>query len=592
MLDKFRHPTVQRIALLIYVVCLVSLIFVYFVISGMAVPYSVYMQGPEALETGRPNAVRGMLMDALNGQPVERVKNAWIHVEDDKGKRILSERVSPKPGGLIHAQLEPPHTTSPGNYQLVISAKIGIDDPIFESRAPIEVKPPSHPHPEVWNAQTKRMPAKELERTRLGLIDGSGPVRIDIVPEEPILVRGLPGSVFLRTTVRATGEPIACELRLAEKKGLLESGKLPDKVRTNHFGFAEIKFAPTTTHHWVIASDCVPEGTALPAEEPEEGEPLDQKEAEPDGLVVMNEDPGGAAVNKSRVQIGTAPAQLALVSQHPWIHPGHSAAVATHSLFRDGSVLVDLYRGDRWVWSGSFGLAQHRGGGMIDVPAADVSGEQPEVYSARVFSDIYVQGNAWDAVNLIALESDGEEDVRAGILAVAKKHASQPEQDPERGAYYKWLAASPDVLATARSKELRAVLELLLLEIPAHRTTPAVILNSLDRDQKELAAWKDGIRDQLLGAITLAILIGLALLIMVVMWGIQQARYKQRLLHEVELELAEQDLSDIEGGFVSEAEVLREGKLARAMAIFQGAVVVGTLMLFAASILLILKFMM
>ena len=133
---------------------------------------------------------------------------------------------------------------------------------------------------------------------------------------------------------------------------------------------------------------------------------------------------------------------------------------------------------------------------------------------------------------------------------------------------------------------------MLLLEIPAHRTTPAVILNSLDRDQKELAAWKDGIRDQLLGAITLAILIGLALLIMVVMWGIQQARYKQRLLHEVELELAEQDLSDIEGGFVSEAEVLREGKLARAMAIFQGAVVVGTLMLFAASILLILKFMM
>ena len=147
-------------------------------------------------------------------------------------------------------------------------------------------------------------------------------------------------------------------------------------------------------------------------------------------------------------------------------------------------------------------------------------------------------------------------------------------------------------MTTSNSKQRRALLEMLLLEIPIHRVSPAVVLNSLDRDQKELAAWKNGIRDQLLGAIALAILIGLALLIMAVMWGIQQARYKQKLLHEVELELAEQDLSDIEGGFVSEAEIVREGKLARAMAIFQGAVVVGTLILFAASILLILKFMM
>lgn len=586
MLDKIRHPTVQRVALVIYVTCLVSLIFVYFVISGMAVPYSVYMQGPATLEAGSPNAVRGMLMDAMNGQTIHRVESATLSLEDQQGKTIFEQSVSPGAGGLIHAQIEPPAATPPGEYQLVLDSKIIVGDPRFTSRAPIKITAPKNPHPEVWPEQTKRMPAQELERTRLGLIDGSGPVRIDIIPEEPILVRGLPGEVFLRTTVRATGEPIACALRLAEKKGLLESGELPDTVKTDAFGLAKVKFAPTTTHHWVIASDCLPEGQA-----PSEGETSPKQPMETiEDLVVTNQEI--QAINKSRVQIGTAPAQLALVAQHPWVHPGRDAAVATHSLFRDGSVLVDLYRGGRWVWAGSFGLDKHRGGGLIAVPSSSDSNEGPDVYSAKVFSDIYVQGNAWDAVNLIGLETDGEEHVREALLALAKKHSAQPDADPERNRYMRWLAGSPDLLTTSNSKQRRALLEMLLLEIPIHRVSPAVVLNSLDRDQKELAAWKNGIRDQLLGAIALAILIGLALLIMAVMWGIQQARYKQKLLHEVELELAEQDLSDIEGGFVSEAEIVREGKLARAMAIFQGAVVVGTLILFAASILLILKFMM
>jgi|GEM_PF-5220238 len=587
MLDKVRHPTVQRVALVTYVTCLVSLIFVYFVISGMAVPYSVYMQGPATLEAGTPNAIRGMLMDAMNGQTVYRVESAKLSLEDEDGETILEKSITPGAGGLIHTQLEPAADTPPGEYQLVIDSKIILDEPRFKSRAPVRIKAPEVPHPKVWHEQKKRMPAQELERTRLGLIDGSGPVRIDIIPREPILVRGLPGEVFLRTTVRDTGEPISCSLRLAEKKGLLESGSLPDAVKTDAFGLAKIRFAPTTTHHWVLASDCLPEGHALAKEEIPQGDDIEEIE----DVVVVNKGEV-QAINKSRVQIGTAPAQLALVAQHPWVHPGRDAVVATHSLFRDGSVLVDLYRGDRWVWAGSFGLDKHRGGGLISVPPVRDGNDGPDVYSAKVFSDIYVQGNAWDAVNLIGLETDGEEHVREALLALAKKHSEQPGADPERNRYMQWLAGSPDLLTTASGKQQKALLEMLLLEIPVHRQAPAVVLNSLDRDQKELAAWKNGIRDQLLGAIALAILIGLALLIMVVMWGIQQAQYKQRLLHEVELELAEQDLSDIEDGFVSEAEILREGKLARAMAIFQGVIVVGTLILFAASILLILRFMM
>ncbi|CAN0566155.1 unnamed protein product, partial [Laminaria digitata] len=273
--------------------------------------------------------------------------------------------------------------TKPGQYYLVLRAKVSLEDPLFVSRTPITLVAPKEPSLQ-FPARTERMPSQEAERTRLGLIDGSGPVRIDVVPPEPVLVRGLPGEVFIRTTSRESGEPLACDVRLAEVKGLLERGSLPRKVRTNALGIARVTMAPTTTHHWVVESDCKPAGYTPPADTPKEDAPL--VEEGDDARVLIGEVP---ALNRARLQIGTAPAQLSLKSQYPWLHPGHDATVGAHSLFRSGAVFVNLYREGHWIWSGSFGLRSHQGGGHVSMPSLPPPVEGA-VYTVRGFSDLYV----------------------------------------------------------------------------------------------------------------------------------------------------------------------------------------------------------
>ncbi|CAN0580628.1 unnamed protein product, partial [Laminaria digitata] len=228
-----------------------------------------------------------------------------------------------------------------------------------------------------------------------------------------------------------------------------------------------------------------------------------------------------------------------------------------------------------------------QGGGHVAVPSLPPPVEGA-VYTVRGFSDLYVSGRAWDGVHQYSVPSDDDESLERAIVELARRHASQDEVDPERRAYFEHLAKNPVELTAASRKSKRRLLKMLLLEIPEHFTPPATLLNSFDRDKKELAAWKDEIRNQLMAVIVLAILVGLAILTLLVLWGIQQARYKQRLLHEVDLELATQDLSEHgEEFFAHDALATQKGKIARAMAFFQGAVVFGTLILFAVSILLI-----
>ena len=574
MLKILQNQRVRRIALGVYIACLSGLIFVFFVISNMAVPYSLYLQGPQDFVPGASHGLRGNLMNALNGNTLGRVSEATLTLEDERHTSLAQTSIRPGPGGHIHAQWTLPATIEPGPYTLVSRVVTSPGEPMFEARARVTLKaaPPAEPS---WLPRTERMPLQERERTRLGRIEGSGPLAAHLSPAEPVLVRGLPGEVYV-LTAQASGEPMPCRVYLPQTKGLLEGGSLPESVRTNTFGIARLRLSPTTTHHWHLESDCAPQGFKTP---------------EPD-VLVLKEGEQPPRLNRSRHQLGTAPAQLSLQTRQPWVAGGAELMAGAQSLLREGPVFVDLYDEERWIWSGAFGLSNHTGAISVPLPAV---GDDARVYRIQATSDVYAQGRAWDVEHVLALPAaSSEASMDRAILALAARHAAtSSKEEGVWAAYFGWLAAHPGALAVAEPAQKHALLRMLLHHIPAHRTAPAVLINSLDDDQRALETWQKQVRTQLLVLIAFALLIGFALLMLVVIWGIQQARYKQQLLHDVDMELAEQDLSGLDGAlFDADAKSLRDGQLARAMAFFQGAVVLGTLVLFAASIMVMLKFMM
>lgn len=578
MRELMKSRAVQRGALILYVLSLAGVIFVYFVVSAMEIPYSVYLQGSPELVRGEPNAVRGMLMNAQNGRILGRVAGVSLGLERD-GVFTELATPSPGPGGVMHAQLIPPTSLAVGEYDLVLRATISMSEPVFESRAPVEVIAPPKPARGEWPAHVERMPEVERERTRLGLLDGDGPVRIDVIPERPVLARGLPGEVFLRATDRVTGEPLACEIVFDEVKGLLEQGEPPRRVRTDATGLARVRFAPTTTHHWELSTRC--------------GEPLDEPPPAEEGgssddVAEEVEDPRPRS--EARVQLGTAPSQLTLKMREPMAMPGAGVDGLVRSLFREGGLYADLYRDGRWVWAGSFGLRDNAGGVRLDVPEGLGEGGY-SLYRVQISNDIYFQGNAWDVRHLMSGSSVTDASIDAAIERVVARHLEQPGLDEERAAYLRFLEREPARWRALPSRARLRMLAALLRDVPTHFEFPPAVMNSLDRDQRELDAWKQGVRDQLMIIAALVALVGVLVLTLAVLAGVQQALRRQELYHQVELELAEQDLPDLDE-HIDAAAVLRDGKIARAMAVVQGGVVFGTLIIFIVGVLLMMRYLM
>ena len=611
MREWLRHPLTWRISLGAYLVCLVGLILAYFAISLQHVRWAVYMQAPEVLVRGAPNASRGLLMSAETGQIVARVHAASLHLARGGQTWHLAD-VAPGPSGAIHTQLVPPPELEPGDdYELVFRARVAAGDDPFEARAPITLAAAPPDAGSDWPARVERMPEKERARTYLGYVRGEGPVRVDVIPAQPVLPRGLPGRVWLRTVDRATGAPRACTIHFDNVHGSLDHGELPAQVTTDELGLTSLEASLATTHQWKLRAVCGEEldaqiGDLLEEEAPDEEdtsapEPESADADDADDTDDADAEPGEPEAppgSRATIQVGTAATQLSVRTREALAGPGEDVELGVYTLFARGGFYVDLYQDDRWVWAGSFGVRGGRGGGRLELPEELVGARDAQVYRAQVFHDIYMPGAAWDVAHIASAPADGADAdaaLDAAILRLLERHAAQPERDEERARGVDWLRTEPGQSSWrgADGEQRRALLAALLAEIPSHHDRPPALLNSRDADERALEAWKDQVREDLLALIALALLVGVGVLALVVMWGVQQARRRQQLYQEVDLELASQELSEIEGvAEVDEAAVHRSGRLARAMALIQGAVIVGTLVVFAASLVLMLRLLM
>jgi hypothetical protein len=570
------RPWVWRGALGVYVACLVGLIVAYLTVASMQVRVSAYVLGGATWTAGAPNAVRGTLMDPLSGRrwhdatglELRLLTPAQAEQTPLAGPPVGVLLATPQVEGaaLFHAQVRP--EVAPGDYVLALRALAGPDAELFEARSPVRVEAPGGPELGPWPAQTSRREESHA-RDVLGVLDSKGPVRIDVLPTRPELPRGLPGEVWLRTTERATGKPLPCVIDFDEVSGLSEGAGPPSRVETGRLGLGRVRWSPSLAYTWELSTGCLPA----------------PQEAAPEGEVAAEAPPTRSAAT---IHIATVASQTSLVAG---VRASRSLEGGLQSLHDEGGFFIDVFVGDRWAHAKAFGMSP--GGSGWGAPAPEVEGV--EVVRVQTSLDLFVRGNAWDVSHVVARgpgvsEQDalerGWELLTARHLASARERAGEgaTEGDLERVRYWEYLTSDEGraLWATIRPEVKPVAVRAMLAAIPPRYVSPEALINSQRADDEAMAAWREEAREQLIAVIALAMLLGVLALGAIVARGIADAKVRQAMLEEIDLDWDD----DGEG-----ADVREIGRRAGLSSAIQGFVVFGTIVLFALSLLMLLRFL-
>ncbi len=578
LIQKLRHPVVIRTSIALYILCLCSVIFVYFVISAMQVPTAIYLHGSKDISLNQPLILRGHVIDAQNGRKLGNLHSIKAALKQhDKITPLGSPDVHPS--GEMLAIFDIPDAIEPNtDTELLIEIRRAVDAPLFESSTPLNIKQSPENSPTEWPTQQQRRPQKEgASLPKLGAVSSDGVVSIDILESHPVLGTGLPSGVTLRTSHATSGQPLPCDVTFVTTKGIVEeSGSpIPATLTTDALGLAHIELTPVTLQSWELEAHCKNPDSKKQNNTPEQGD---------------NTEP---LTGSARIQLDVASSQINLQKRTPrtLLPPEQPGELRTnlHSIHKQGPVFVDLYHQHQWMWAGSYGYKNYAGG--VSVPIKDT---RPGLHRAQIYLDVYHSAFVWDSIYLWrphTLQGDNTTPLEQAIDELLALHLKHTKNDKNKLFFKHLNGTNPSLWRSASSKSQWQLYHALLQGLPLDFTSSDVLLNSFDEDQRELDAWKKSIRQDLLAVIAAALITGVAMLLLVVMWGIEQAQKRQRLYDEVEAELS--DLDDDEAH--SPEAMLARQRRARATKLMlwvQGVVLVGTLIVFAACIWMLMRYMM
>jgi hypothetical protein len=568
--QKLTRPGFRHTAIALYVVCLVGLIVGFVSVSLLQVEHAAYIQASPTLEKGRPNAMRGVVLHAPTGRFMTR---ASIEVELADGTYEGEESLEAlwlgrtesiaqgqtERSGHMHLTADVPEGWEAGDYALVMQAD-GQAVENFRTGAPVAVAERSVDKA-YWPERIDRLPKDDRSRES-AVVESEGPVKIDLLPLDGRVSRGLKGELFLRTTNRETGEPISTPVDFSKVEGLGTDG-LPDSVQTDELGLARIELTAITDQTWTLHSSAA-----------------DHLENHPDEASAYDDLKNRS--NRAKLHVTTVPTQVSLEMSDVVAVAGESADGVVSSLFKSGGLMVDLYNGDDWVQAAAFGIRPDQSGIRVRVPSIERRGP---LYRVQVYKNFFDQGGAWDVEYLVAADGHSLADYQQAAQTLAAHIADQMD-DP----YFARLAAS-DTFAMATDKaKLRRWIEAMLEAVPRHFDAPPILINSQKADRDKLDKWKKDVKADLIALTAIALLIGLAVLGWLVTLGIQSYRHQNRMLRDVEFEMS----LDAHGETTSDEEALAldksisEGNFVAGLQIF---IVVATLVLFTLGILLLLSYL-
>src|SRR5690554_125116 len=572
--DKLSGPRVRIVAIALYVLCVAGLIMAYLAVSLRHVDYAAYMRAQPEAAPGQPVAMRGLVLDAHRAVALRRGEVRFRLVEassedasweDASWEDATAEKM---PAGVdwARAQIQPdgyfqlraplPAGIKAGDYRLVMLAKLqperasSAGDASFVTDAPFRVLSPRE-EVEYWPEATERRIADKNEASG-GIRTSEGPIEIAIWPADGQVARGLESRVYIRTTRRESGEPVATRLYVEQTHGMSET-TAPATIQTDALGLASVPIHAVTDLVWELSTGAY--------EDKNDDEDEDEK------------------VSRAKLVLSTVPSQVSLRMTDPLAVAGRSAQGAVHSLFQDGGLMVDLYAAERWVDAKIFGISQKGGGIQVDIPKTDAPPLQ--LYRVQVYRSIYGVENAWDIDYLVGAPDDTLADYQRAARALAE-HLLAHTDDP----YFTQILASNAFELSTRKGELRGWIQAMTEVLPRHLDVAPALINSREASIEALKAETDAIQKKLKLLTTIALLIGLAFVSYWVLLGVGSHREQGRLLQDVDLEMS--DASQVESR--DEAELLRSiqrENITLGVLVF---VVVGTLSLFVLGLLMLLSY--
>ncbi len=578
MIDRlralYRHPWSRRAVLGVYVALLFATIAVYIGLSTLDVHTAGYFRGASELERGRPNAVRGVILNARTGKFRREVEVAfWLRERGSGGEsgdeweahdvpppgslgRDPLAEARPGPGGLVHTVLQVPEAVEAGDYELVVRADgPGID--AFSAATPVTVAAASD-EIERWLPAVSRVsdPERRQEVADGPVVDRQGDLAVDLLPPDGEAPRGLPTEMHLVTYDAETGEPVEAAVTFEETEGLGQWGQtadLPDRVETDAMGVAPVSVEAAGGQEWTVS-----------AEELGGGDTSELRRGE------------------ATFEIHTVASQLSLSLERPYVGPRGRLRGRVYTLFVGDELLVDLYRGAEWLMPTSFALEGRSG--RFEFEPTGVEPSEEWLYRLQLSRDFYGAGEAWDAAHLVALEEVDESALREALGRTAELVAGHRDESP----YFRYVAEGGTISQIAATRtQLEGWLTAYLEALPRHFARPGTLFNTQERDRERLEAWADELQSDLLIVIVIAFVGGFAVLAYVIVVGVRRTREHDRQLRAVDDELAVGEAENGEGVEPESGGGLGE----RLQAVLLGLVGVATLVMFALGLILLLSYM-
>lgn len=633
-----RNRWVRRAALGTYVLILLGLTGAYIGISRMQVETAVYLKGDATLSTDHDNPVRGTVLHAPTGRERTDIKLHLhlvprdgdapardIHAATDASGQRSAERyartlkraetdgavvahwsVDPDASGLIEAALPPPTDAEPGPHWLYAELT-GDEVDTFVARRALRVEDRSFDDIEAVPPRSYR-----VERDRKRAVDDgsvakqSGPIAIDVVPQDGVVPRGLNSSVLVRTYRAETGEPVRATVRFesVEASAGRAAGREPNyqAVDTNRHGLATIDVQAVGDQRWNLV--------AVP-KDPTSFTTEDTDRAASSGGSTDDADTSDAEQTPGRstatIQLITVTSQTSFSLKSDVVEAGadtsrSSRAVVgeTASLFRRGRMFGDLYYGDVWIGATSGSFQKYTSRLEWVVPTVT----SPRLFRAQVHRDMYVPASAWDSRYVAALPDRNPETLVDTIERVYQRGMEEDVITSETAATYhqyivdrtdEWRETSPPP-----RRELLALLEAGLRSLPRGFTAAPTLFNTRQADRKALEERIAEAQSDLMVFTAIVLLIALLGIGAVVVHEVRKRRQHADEMRAVDVEIqsAAAELAKTEG---DSAEATTEPDAAAELDLpsvrsswlesLLTVVTLATFVLFAVGLLLVLSYM-
>lgn len=535
-------PAVWRLATVLYVLVMAGLFCAYVVVSLWDVETFVYIQGPQHLRQDRPNAVRGVIMNAQTGRvrkAVDRVDIGFQRVRKGSTLEATTTLLAPKTltlgqGGYIHNVL---HLEEMPQGEAWFAMKIAVDEGAqpFVSRSRVHVMGAEQALEPV--AETSRRNDNEQTSSRHGVYDAKGVITLEVIPKKPELARGLPARFYLAAHAQ-DGTPATCTIKMTQKYGYMGKAILKT-VRTSTLGLAQVNLTAGLSQGWDLSATC----------------------------------DGADAPSTAKLHIETVAAQLSLSPMHPLVSAGSKIQMRADSLHQRGALYADLYQQNHWTQAQTFGLRRGKGGVVFNAPKVDA----PEILRVQAYQDLYMQDNAWDAREVVVgPKTLSTQDALRYVLTTLPASA-------QSGFWGGIRAALNSPNTNASSSAYLDALEAALMARPHGFEEPGVLINSRSGDKDAMEARKRAIKADLLIVIIFAMVIGVLALLMAT--AISIIGYQERQRETDSLMLEEHDNPDVDD---ASRRRQRRGRIAL---VAQGTIVVGTIMVFCALIIMLLSYL-